>query len=182
MTTTARPASDRQIAYLTSLLRQILDGGHVVGLSDDFLAYVTGRVPLEGLTTVSASDLIDQAKGYVDYLRENGYVARPRRGERVDRPAPEVGFYLRDGVVYRVVENREKTRRYAKSLNFASGRWDYARGVVSELTPQDRLTVERAAELGHHHGICVCCGAELSDPESVERGIGPVCARKHFGA
>lgn len=26
-----------------------------------------------------------------------------------------------------------------------------------------------------HHGKCACCGKKLNDPESVSRGIGPVC-------
>ena len=26
-----------------------------------------------------------------------------------------------------------------------------------------------------HHGRCACCGKKLNDPESVQRGIGPVC-------
>lgn len=35
---------------------------------------------------------------------------------------------------------------------------------------------------GKQTGACACCGRPLSDPESVQRGIGPVCARKFFGA
>lgn len=34
---------------------------------------------------------------------------------------------------------------------------------------------------GKQTGACACCGRELSDPESVARGIGPVCAEKFFG-
>ena len=31
---------------------------------------------------------------------------------------------------------------------------------------------------GRQTGMCACCGRELSDPESVARGIGPICAKK----
>lgn len=33
-----------------------------------------------------------------------------------------------------------------------------------------------AVRYARQTGICACCGAELTDPESVKRGIGPICA------
>jgi hypothetical protein len=39
---------------------------------------------------------------------------------------------------------------------------------------------DAAVAYGRTTGSCACCGRELTDPESVERGIGPVCATK-FG-
>lgn len=44
----------------------------------------------------------------------------------------------------------------------------------------DPLTA--AVEHGRLTGACACCGRPLSDAESVARGIGPVCARRFFGA
>lgn len=29
-----------------------------------------------------------------------------------------------------------------------------------------------------HHGTCGRCGRELTDPESIARGLGPICAQK----
>lgn len=40
------------------------------------------------------------------------------------------------------------------------------------------LTPEEAAKLGRLHGCCVICGRTLTDPTSVNAGIGPVCGRK----
>lgn len=37
-----------------------------------------------------------------------------------------------------------------------------------------------AVAYGHKFGSCSCCGRELSNPESVELGIGPIC-RERFG-
>jgi hypothetical protein len=37
-----------------------------------------------------------------------------------------------------------------------------------------------AIAYGKQYGVCSVCGRELSDPESVERGIGPICAER-FG-
>lgn len=36
-----------------------------------------------------------------------------------------------------------------------------------------------AVAYGKKYGNCACCGKELSDPKSVELGIGPVCAKKY---
>ena len=33
----------------------------------------------------------------------------------------------------------------------------------------------------HHEGKCGCCGRTLTVPESIERGIGPECWRRHGG-
>jgi hypothetical protein len=35
------------------------------------------------------------------------------------------------------------------------------------------------AQVGKETGQCCFCGLELTDPESVEVGYGPVCAKKH---
>jgi hypothetical protein len=43
---------------------------------------------------------------------------------------------------------------------------------------KDPLTA--AIRYGKVSGECSCCGRELTDPQSIERGIGPVCATK-FG-
>lgn len=37
----------------------------------------------------------------------------------------------------------------------------------------------KAIEYGRLTGSCSCCGRELTDPESVQRGIGPVCAENY---
>jgi len=42
----------------------------------------------------------------------------------------------------------------------------------------DPLTA--AIRYGKVSGECSCCGRELTDPQSIERGIGPICAKK-FG-
>lgn len=44
----------------------------------------------------------------------------------------------------------------------------------------DLDVVAAAKKYGQETGECSCCGRLLTDPESVERGIGPICAGK-FG-
>lgn len=42
--------------------------------------------------------------------------------------------------------------------------------------------LKEAIAYGRRTGSCACCGRELTDSESIERGIGPICAAKWFGA
>lgn len=55
-----------------------------------------------------------------------------------------------------------------------------------DCTAADSETVARVAAdpaaaataHGHEYGQCSCCGRELTNPESVARGIGPICAER----
>jgi len=73
---------------------------------------------------------------------------------------------------------------------------DFARYSYTDEGTKERITVERsAAEAlaviaknpseaavlhGKRTGVCSCCGRELTDPESIAAGIGPICASKWF--
>jgi hypothetical protein len=190
MTTTISfvPATERQIAFLTSLLEQESrryqqidpDNGPEFALAnrewiDDLL---TGRYVM---AKSDASRSIERVK---TWLADN---PAPHEARGNDRPAvagrPQVteGLYIKDGTVYRV--QRSKTGNlYAKRLvpNGRKGQFVYAPGVTRTLTADDVLTAERAAEFGRVQVFCACCGLELDTEESRARGIGPVCFRRHF--
>ena len=61
-------------------------------------------------------------------------------------------------------------------------------GCDSRLSDDVKATIMSAArdpftaaiKYGKESGECSCCGRELTDPRSIERGIGPICAEK-FG-
>jgi hypothetical protein len=98
----------------------------------------------------------------------------------------EAGYFVKaDGTMLVVVESRQnKGRTYAKRLVLGTSetgrktaRWEYAPGeaaLVADVTP---MTLEDAAAFGHAHGFCFKCCKPLTDPASVIRGIGPVCAK-----
>ena len=108
------------------------------------------------------------------------------------------GYYVTaDDQYVVVVENKTKTATYAKRLvvvepdcgGCANGEpcgsgcrftasWEYAPGVAATLAGLEPLTVEQAASFGHLHGVCMICCRALTDPESVQRGIGPVCIKR----
>ena len=104
--------------------------------------------------------------------------------EREDAPKREsapVGFYMLEDSVVRVVQSKSSGRTYAKRLEVSPAgvaRWEYAPGAVWRVSAADALTTEQAAAFGHRYGVCAVCGRELTNDESVTRGIGPVCAGK----
>jgi hypothetical protein len=91
----------------------------------------------------------------------------------------EAGFYLLDGDVVKVKESKAG-RFYAEALVVNTRRFEYAPGLVHKLSPEDKLTAEKAAEFGHTHGYCCFCQRELTDAKSVAKGYGPVCERKYL--
>jgi hypothetical protein len=116
------------------------------------------------------------------------------------------GVYRCDGQIYVVKGNRAYTswrkhspgqphpagaRLYAKRLAESPPRVTeagtevsfelvYARGVIYDLAPTDRLPPADAELLATRYGRCIACGATLKAAKSVRAAIGPVC-RKYFG-
>lgn len=125
-------------------------------------------VNLDGLSRATASALITALQ------------SAPRKAsERASRTVTvtEAGMYrTADGRIYRVQPSRDSGHLYAKRLCEGGG-FEYAPGAVYFLTPADRMTLAQAQAYGVETGVCCVCGAFLTDPKSVERGIGPVCAR-----
>lgn len=183
ITITRNPATERQVAYLVSLLER--QNERIMAIDPDngpefALANSEWILDIhEGRTVLSKSDASKAIDKVKTFLTDN-----PLRQAPVVEAAPTLGYYLRDGAMYRIVNNRAGTRQYAKVLvvDGNHGRWEYAAGAMRLLTPAYALTPEQAAEFGHQNGICGICGAELTDPQSVARGVGPVCWANIGGA
>lgn len=92
----------------------------------------------------------------------------------------EDGMYrMANGTIVKVqVAVNGSGNLYAKRLvpNGTSGTFEYAPGLITKLTPDDRMTVEEAAEFGKLYGFCCVCGRTLTDEGSIAAGIGPICA------
>jgi hypothetical protein len=167
-------ATDKQVAYLLSLWEAIAHPAHEVE------AVRNGTLTLGRR---EASDLIEEAKTRKTLTRR-----------ATAAPAVTQGLYItgdaQSAKVHKVVLSA-RGNLYAKTLTPGGGRgrWEYAPGIVNTLTPEDALTPAKAAEYGktQREGwdgsilvYCACCGAELDNEESRDRGIGPVCFRKYF--
>lgn len=82
---------------------------------------------------------------------------------------------LGDVEIYRVQRSKTSKKLYALRV-LEGGGTEYAPGMVTRLDPARKLTLEEAQAWGRKTGTCCNCYAELTNPESVERGLGPVCA------
>lgn len=103
---------------------------------------------------------------------------------KVKLPTIVEGMWINDQEqVFRVKESKTGNL-YAEELHKAlegnSWGWEYV-GRKPFKTPGFRLmTLEEAKEFGQYTTTCCCCGRQLTNPESVEDGIGPYCKAKWF--
>ena len=151
------PATAQQVSFMKSLRER-------KALTDEQMirANASINVAEEGyLRRTQASEVID----WMLSLQDKGRVEVPE------------GLHRFDGVIYRV-QRSQSGHLYAKELNPRWRKFFYSPGAIKNLSEDTRLTAAQAREFGLAHGICACCGALLTDPKSVEAGIGPVCAKK----
>lgn len=106
-------------------------------------------------------------------------IARPERKVNADK-VTEVGFYLHDEVVYKVVASKTSGRLYAKKVT-ARG-FEYDGGAIFKLAASEKMTAEEVRVWSRTTGICANCSAELSDPVSVEIGLGTHCGPAILGS
>ncbi len=148
-------------------------------------------VQFDADVTITAGETVPVANkaGEVKSVTISGFTGQTTKwGTKVysiaKTPTVPEGYYHKDENVYKV--RLSKTgNKYATVLTSVTtdsgavkGKWEYVAGAIRELTAANAITVEQAAEYGHLHGFCAICGQTLTDPASVERGIGPVCAKK----
>jgi hypothetical protein len=103
-----------------------------------------------------------------------------RQVEAPANPVTEIGMYINaEGVAFRVKESkagRLYASRFVPEAQARADRFVYEGGAVYRLDASMRMTLEQAKALGAQYSQCCVCGRDLSAEESVEAGIGPVCA------
>jgi hypothetical protein len=87
---------------------------------------------------------------------------------------------------YRVSQGKAGTRwegyTFLDRVHGAPG--DFRKEAIRGVSARSTLariasdTEGAAALFGRAHGVCGLCSSPLTDPESIARGIGPVCAAK----
>jgi hypothetical protein len=147
-------ATERQREYISALLRdRVVDSETIVKIGDPAT-----------LTKETASKVIELL------------IVRPRRAS-IERPT-QVGAYKKDGTFYQVRKSQTSGRLYAKVFDPVPLEFVYDADAINQISDADRMSLEEAMRFGVQYGICVHCGASLTDPESIARGIGPVCAKR----
>lgn len=95
-------------------------------------------------------------------------------GDRVRIDKPEHGNWAGWVFVSEGSEHRRDAARYGRQAPDG-----YYQGLhVDRLVEIADDPLAAAARYGRHTGVCGLCGRTLEDPESVSRGVGPVCANK----
>jgi hypothetical protein len=140
---------------------------------------------------------VPQAKGVLNCIVADARRAKPRPAPTATGsasptpPSPErggpaklePGIYKRDDAIYKVQAALHGSNHlYAKRLvvpeGGGKGRFEYEKGAISRLQPEDRLSLADAKAFGAIYGVCCVCGALLTNEDSIEAGIGPICAGK----
>lgn len=106
--------------------------------------------------------------------------------DRVDTQGRRVelteGIYYFDGEIYGIVRAKGGAQRlYAKKLvvdSFGKASFRFAGGMMRKLLPEHKITREQAKEFGSLYGVCCRCGRVLSNDDSIDRMMGPVCYSK----
>lgn len=180
------PASDKQVA----LVKKLIAEKDVTATLFNAPAWVDGIEidgklvhPADHMTKREASEIID------------ALFKCPRKGAPVRvGSGPVEGMHFIDGQVIKVQRAVHGSGNlYAKVLVIlvpaelaedgtvltpAEAKFEYAPGVVNRTSTETLMTREDGAKFGRLYGMCVKCAATLTDEESIERGMGPVCAGK----
>lgn len=175
-------ASEAQARYAADLLRtRVRPDERVIGTvktAAEVLALFTASGKM---ARKLARDVIDM---YADRPRIVVPVA-PRPAQAAPKALPvdlEAGMYRVGDVVYKVQKAIHGSgRMYAKRLVVhgpGEATFEYDSGAIRKITAADRMTLDDAKAFGAVYGVCVSCGATLTDEVSIAQGIGPVCAKK----
>lgn len=107
--------------------------------------------------------------------------------EKVQTAVTETGMYRApNGTIYKVQKSRTSQRLYAKRLveldeprqmkgGLRTHDFVYDPDAIRSLTADMLMTLDQAKAWGRETGTCCSCGALLTNPESIEDGIGPIC-------
>ena len=95
------------------------------------------------------------------------------------------GFYVgSNGEIYSYLYNtKRQCRIWKRFVNLSEDKWKYVAvsGSVARInieTGGHKMDEAEARAFGKAHAYCLMCGAFMHDPVSVDRGIGPECAKK----
>ena len=146
-----KPATEKQIRYLEALRA-----------SKDI--DTMGPIPAD-LTVGKASEAIEWLKARPYAVKAEPVIVRPT----------EPGMYAATADTTRIFRVKQaKVSRKLYAVELIDGAWEFTSWTnVPELS---RMTPEQARFYGRQTGRCVICQRELTDPQSVVAGIGPVCA------
>lgn len=190
-------ATTGQVAYIKRLLTQNkLYDGEYDRLWKLLAMHETDMLnpgDAQRITSAKADEIITWVKHDIEVRGSTTTVARAS-----STPSATPGVYRKDGEIYVVVPNKAGTRVYAKKLVESPPRMtengevvdfelEYVRGVVFNLTEDDKMKLADAKDLIIKYGRCIKCKRTLKNAKTLQTAedtgilVGPVC-RKYFAA
>jgi hypothetical protein len=169
-------ASEKQVTLIEKLIGQLNDDTRPA-----MQKLYEGIVEAGELTGKAASGMID---GLIQQVNSQPKSETPAEEEL------ESGMYRKGDKIYKVyravhgsgrmcakelVKLDEPVMKRGKEHLYG---FEY-RGLAKRyVSAEDRMTLEEAKAFGAIYGVCCCCGATLTNEDSIDAGIGPICARK----
>jgi hypothetical protein len=141
----------------------------------------------------------EQTKGQINDpntnygMYEQDRVAKRAAQSQSKQVTVTMGVFKKDGRIYVVKPNKDKTRVYAKEIVESPARMTesgavvdfeavYRPGVIFSLTEADRMDLADAKDFLTKFSKCIVCGRHLKAAKSVAGAIGPVCAKYFKGS
>lgn len=171
-----RKATEKQFNFLLTLVNE--RGPEAKIYVDTQLTAWKVQHPRE-LTASAMSSVIGVVKDMPKPKASTNATSTPVQSE------PEAGIYRsnEDGTLLRVYKGQQSGKMLAKEIGRHSDGtvgYEYL-GMASRFLNEHfvRLTLAEVGALGKAWDHCLICGARLDNPESVDRGVGPVCAARY---
>lgn len=176
------PATDKQVAFITRLSseRWYSEPG-MTRASQPALGVIEDIAAGKPVTKRDASNTITYLQG----CAKRQFVEAVRAAETTP---VAVGMYRIGERLFRVYEARSADKHllakelinepYADEAGHRVDHWSFIYAGTPRsagIKPEHRMSLEEAQAFGRQYGFCCVCARFLTDPESVFKGIGPVC-------
>lgn len=184
----AMDAGMRELTTGTSDVRDIAHASQLIDGAKDARDRLRGKLAAARATVAEIDGIVDVTPAAAPTTAPAAPVE-----DAFDPHSLEIGIYRVDETIYRVRPNQTGTRKYAERLVHTVGdakrltaagekikmTYEYAKGAIYRIRPENRVTGNEAEELSIVFTQCIAgCGHTLRAADSVERGIGPVCRKK----
>ena len=133
---------------------------------------------VEKVAAVSGEVDVTKVQAMFDRIKAKGNKRAAFQVEGLElSAAPDHG--KNPGAIYVKVQGTYAGKIVGGRLQATASAPSDARALVAKVAADP---LGEAVRYGKLRGACACCGRTLTDPVSIERGIGPICAEGWFGA